>query len=140
MQLVRYSPLNDLQGFNYDFDDLWQNTWGLFPALSESAPMDMYEEDGKLYAKVNLPNFDKKEVKVSAEGGTLEISAEHHEKNENKSKRRYYFKESSSRYLRRVRLPEDVEADKTSASFKDGILTITMPKSADKKIKPIEIK
>jgi HSP20 family protein len=127
MRLVRYNPLRDLQKMERDLDKIWDNNWGLLPSLTDLTTMDLYEESGKLVAEVSLPNFKKDEVKVTADEGMLEISAEHQEKKEDKDKRRYYFRESSNRYLRRVTLPEGTKTDEVEAEFKDGVLKVSMP-------------
>jgi HSP20 family protein len=139
MQFVRYNPFDDLETLDQGIDKLWQN-WRLMPSLRESSPMDIYEENGNLVVKVTLPNFSKGEVKVSTDEGVLEISAEHTEKDEDKSKRRYLLRESSNRYLRHVTLPEGVKADKTKANFSNGTLTVLMPKQTPKKVKAVEVK
>lgn len=140
MQLVRYNPFREMQKMERDLDNLWQNGWGVFPTLTEASTMDLYEEDGNLVAEVSLPNFKKEEVKVTTDEGVLEVTAEHKEKEEKKGKRQYYFHESSDSYFRRVTLPEGVKADKANASFKDGVLKVTMPVTAPKKTKTVTVK
>lgn len=134
MQLVTYSPGRDLQKIERDLDKFWKNGWGILPSLSDTTSMDLYEEDGKLVAEVSLPTFKKNEIKVSANEGVLEISAEHQEKKEDSAKRHYYFRESSNRYLRRVTLPEGTKTNKIDAEFKDGVLKISMPATTPAKI------
>jgi HSP20 family protein len=140
MQLVRYSPLREMQKMEQDLDKFWQNGWGSLPAFTETSTMDMYEENGNLVAEVSLPNFKKDEVKVTTDEGMLEVSAEHKEEEEKKGKRRYFFRESSNQYLRRVALPEGVKADKADASFKDGVLKVAMPMATQKTAKAIAVK
>jgi HSP20 family protein len=142
MKVVKYNPLSDLHKVERDLDKFWENGWGLLPSHTDTTAMDMYEENGKLIAEVSLPNFKKDEVKVTTDEGVLEVSAEHQEKEEDKSKRRYYFHESSNRYLRRVTLPEDVKADKAEAVYKDGVLRISIPMSASikKSVKTVPVK
>lgn len=140
MQLVRFDPLRDFQKMERDLDRFWEKGWGLMPTMVETSTMDMYEEKGKLVAEVALPNFGKDEVTVTTSEGVLEVSAEHKEKEEEKGKRRYFFRESSNRYLRRVALPEGVKADKAEANFKDGVLKITMPLAVQKKTKQLKVK
>lgn len=140
MQLVRYNPFRELQKMERDLDKLWENGWGMMPTLTEASAMDLYEENGNLVAEVNLPNFNKDEVKVTTDEGVLEISAEHKEEEEKKGKRRYYFRESSNSYFRRVALPEGVKADKAEANFKNGVLKITMPTTTPKKAKTVAVK
>jgi HSP20 family protein len=95
--------------------------------------------DGKIVAEVSLPNFKKDEVKVTTDKGVLEISAEHKEKEEDENKKRYYLRESSSHYLRRVSLPKGTQTDKVGAEFKDGILKVTMPVDMPTKSKAKEV-
>ena len=133
MQLVRYSPMRDIQKLERDLGKFWGSDWSLFPSVTDTAPMDMYEEDGNLVAEIRLPNVNKDEIKVTTDEGVLEVSAVHKEKEEEKGRRRYYFRESSNQCLRRVALPEGAKADKTEANFKDGVLKITMPVAATKK-------
>jgi HSP20 family protein len=140
MQLVKFDPLRDLQRMERDMEKLWENGWGMMPTFAEASAMDLYEEDGKLVAEVNLPNFKKDEVKVTFEEDTLAVSAEHQETKEDKGKRRYFFRESSNHYLRRVTLPQGVNTDKAEASFKDGNLKITMPMAAKKIGKTVAVK
>ncbi len=141
MQLIRYNPMRDLQKMQQDFDKFWSADWSLLPATTtEVAPMDLYEEDGKMIAEINLPNFTKDEIKVSTNNGMLEVSAEHNEKEEDEGNRRYYMRESSNRYLRRVALPERVNTDQTLAEFKDGVLKITMPAKPDRESKEVAVK
>lgn len=141
MQLVKYSPLRELQIMERDLEKkLWENDWGLLPPLAETSTIDVYEENGNLVAEASLPNFNKSEIKVNIDGRTLEISAEHQEKEGGKTQRRYYFRESSNRYFRRVTLPEGVKVEAADASFKNGTLLVVMPKVATKSIKTVEVK
>ena len=140
MQLIRYDPMRDLRGMERNLDKFWEDAWGLLPTSIEAVAMDMYEENGKLIAQVNLPNFKKDEVKVTTDRGVLEVTAEHKEKEEEKGKRRYLLRESSNEYWRRVALPEGVNADKAQASFKDGMLRVSMPITAQKKTKSVTVK
>lgn len=140
MQLVKHSPLRELQIMERDLEKLWEDDWGLLPPLAETSTIDVYEEDGNLVAEASLPNFKKPEIKVHIDGRTLEISADHQEKEEAKSQRRYYFRESSNRYFRRITLPEGVKVDAADASFKHGTLKVIMPKVATKLVKTVEVK
>lgn len=140
MQIVRYNPFRELQKMEQDLDKLWDNGWGTFPTFAESSALDLYEEKGNLVAEVTLPNFKKEEVQVTTDNGVLEVSAEHKEEQEKKGTRHYYFRESSNRYFRRVTLPEGANADKTNASFKDGVLRVTMPMKTPKKAKAVTVK
>merc|ERR1712018_421660 len=77
----------------------------------------MYENDDKYYIRLELPGFDKQDVKLSIEDRLLSIKAEYKEEG----------KEASIQ--RSLLVPESVEADKVSASLKNGLLTVTLPKN-----------
>lgn len=139
MQLIRYDPFRELQRMQRDLDKFWGGGWGK-PMSTDSYAMDMYEEDGKLVAEVNLPSFRKEEVKVTADNGVLEVTAEHQEKEEKKNKRRYYLRESSDQYSRRIMLPEGADASNVEAAFKNGVLKIMMPMAEKPSTKHVEIK
>ena len=140
MPIVRYNPISDLQGLEQELGKFWSNGFNLLPSFADSALVDMYEENGKLVTEFMLPNFKKNEINVTADQGVLEVAAEHMEKEEDKSKRRYYYRESNKQYLRRVALPNGVKTDKVEAAFKDGVLKISMPAGPAKKTKQVAIK
>ncbi|HSE29554.1 MAG TPA: Hsp20/alpha crystallin family protein [Candidatus Saccharimonadales bacterium] len=130
MQLFRHN-LRDL-------DKTWANDWGF--QISESNAMDVYEENGNLIAEVSLPNFSKNEINVTTDEGVLEVSAEHKEHEEQKDKRRYYLRESSNQYFRRVALPGGAKVEKAEAEFKNGTLKVIVPMTGDGKTKAKAIK
>lgn len=140
MQLIKYNPFSELQKMEHDMEKFWENGWSLPGLFIDNTPIDMYEEDGKLIAELSLPNFKKEEVKVTTDDGILEISAEHKEKEEKETKRRYLLRESSSQFLRRVALPEGAVGDEAEANLSNGKLTITMPMPSKKPAKTVTVK
>ncbi|PKL30975.1 hypothetical protein CVV43_04610 [Candidatus Saccharibacteria bacterium HGW-Saccharibacteria-1] len=140
MQLIKYNPFHEIQKLERDLDKVWNGDWSGMSSLTETAAMDMYEENGNLVAEVNLPNFDKSEIRVTTKDGALDISAEHKEKKEEKGKRRYFLRESSNQYFRRVMLPEGAKTEDINASFKDGMLKISMPMAEKEQPKAIDVK
>lgn len=139
MQLIKYNPIHELNRMERDMEKFWENGWSLPGLFTDSTAIDMYEEDGKLIAELALPHFKKDEVKITADNGILEISAEHTEKEEKKNKRRYLLREANSQFLRRVTLPEGAEGDKAEAHFSHGKLTISMPVTPKEPAKTIPI-
>ena len=135
MAIIRYSPFKELAKMERDLDKYWQS----MPDLSETAAMDMYEQDGKLKVELSLPSFAKEDLNVTLSDGELDIAAKHTESEEDKSKKHYYFRESHNQYERHVSLPEGVKTDKAAASYKDGVLTITMPITATKPTRKVAV-
>ena len=92
--------------------------------------IDIDETDKEVRITAELPGLDEKDVSLEIANGVLSISGEKKLESEDKARRfseRYY-----GRFERRIPL-EDVEEDKVSAAFKNGVLTITVPKSAETK-------
>lgn len=120
---------------NRVFDSFSRN-WGLgsFPELTGSfmPRLDVTENARAFTVTAELPGMSEKEIDLSISGDTLTIRGEKKEEKEEKDKdKNYYYSERSyGAFLRTIPLPRQVEADKVSASFKKGVLTITLPKTA----------
>jgi HSP20 family protein len=87
---------------------------------------DVYTRDNTLTVEAHLPNFEQDDVNIHVENNALVISAERHEKEEDKDKK-YVVRESSSSFYRRIALPERADADKIEAHLDDGVLKVTVP-------------
>jgi len=119
------------------FDDEWLTRM----QGTQMPTTDVYTKDDKeMVVEAHLPNFEEKDVSVQVlDDGSLEIQAEKHEKEEDKSKK-YVVRESSTSFYRRIRLPQVVNADTITAHMKDGVLTVTVPLKALPKPKKVEVK
>lgn len=105
---------------------------------------DMYETDKDLVAEIDMPGVDKKDIKVNITKDSIEIKAEKKNelKKEDKKKGLFRLERSYAGFCRKFALPNNVNADKANAEYKDGVLRITVPKleiEHDKK-KRLEIK
>lgn len=140
MQLVKYSPLSELQNIQQTIDKFFDDDQGLFSSALELPKLDMYEEDGNIVAEVSLPDFKKQDIQVTTDKNVLEITAVHSEEKERKSKRRYYYRETTSNYYRHIPLPANINDKEVTASFKNGTLKITMPKLSTNEQNTIDIK
>jgi len=123
------------------FEDfpLWPTTHGLFDQAVSPA-MDVIESPDGYSLECELPGMDQKDIDVSIASGVLTIKGE--KKNEQESKgRRIYRKETwEGSFQRTLSLPQNVDADKVDASYKDGVLRISLPKTETAKPKRIELK
>lgn len=140
MQMVKYSPFRELLDTEKEINRLLNRGWSWMPSFTDVPTVDMYVDKGKLFIESPLPQFTKEEINVSITGDSLEISAEHSEKEEKDEKnRRYILRESSHSYLRRLSLPEEANKEEAQGVFKGGKLTITMPIKASAKTKAIKV-
>jgi HSP20 family protein len=82
----------------------------------------------------------KENVKVTVENGVLSISGERKSEKEEKKKKFHRIERSYGKFLRTFTLPEDADAKKIAAEFKDGVLKVHLPKGHSAKAKPVEVK
>lgn len=133
-----------------EMDDMLKKMWYGFPFHNLEADMDIgwsprldvSETDKGLEIVADLPGMDKKDISVSLEDNLLTIKGEKKEEKESKDKHYHTIERRSGSFYRAIRLPVEVEKDKVEAAFKDGVLTLRLPKSkeAKKKVAQIEIK
>jgi HSP20 family protein len=92
--------------------------------------------------KAELPGLDEKNIEVKVANGVLSIKGEKQEEKEEKEKDYYRRERSFGSFERSFQLPDNIEADKIEANFKNGVLSVTLPKSAEaqQQAKKIEVK
>jgi HSP20 family protein len=103
--------------------------------------VDLVEHDEEFVARVELPGVRKEDVKITMHDNVLNITGvKQQEKKEGKEPNYHRIERSYGSFQRCFSLPTQVKADKIDAEYKDGILTIRMPKSEEAKPKQIEVK
>jgi HSP20 family protein len=123
------------------FERFFESPWAELPALGEWTPaLDVSEGKDVITVKAELPGVDPKEINISLEGDRLTIKGEKEEKKEDKDERRHRVERSYGAFMRSVALPEPVDASKVSAMFKNGVVTITLPKAPGAKGMTIPLK
>ena len=109
--------------------------------VSEWTPLvDITEDDKEYLIKAELPEVKKEDVKVTVENGTLTITGERKFEKEEKGKKYHRIERAYGSFMRSFTLPEGAAGDKVSADFKDGVLKVHLPKSAEAKPKSIDVK
>ena len=152
MDLIRYQPLelapwsaldrwsnlrDDLNSlFDMPFWSSFGRTGQLFTGWSPT--LDLYESGDNVVAVVELPGMRKQDIDISLHDGTLTISGERKRESRGGEKA-----ERTERYVgafrRSIALPTRVDASKVSATYKDGILKVTLPKAEEAKPKQIQV-
>ncbi len=114
-------------------------TQGIFDRRVSPA-IDVVEHPDSFTVECDLPGIDQKDIDISLASGVLTIKGE--KKVESKSEKAKVYKKETweGSFQRTVSLPTDVDADKVEASFKDGVLKITLPKREEAKARRIELK
>jgi len=96
-----------------------------------SLAMDVNEDDKAYTVTAELPGLEEKDVSVNVKGGALIIEGEKRQEKEEKDKDRYLSERSYGAFKRSFALPDDVDGKKVTAQFGKGVLTVTLPKTAD---------
>jgi HSP20 family protein len=111
-----------------------------FLALAEWSPsVDIAENDKEFIVKAELPDVKKEDIKVNVEDGTLSISGERKVEKEEKDLKFHRIERAYGRFERSFTLPNAVDADKITSEYKDGILTVHVPKNPKAKSSAHEI-
>lgn len=107
-----------------------------------SPSIDIREDDKEINVKAELPGLEEKDVEVLLTDNSLTIKGEKREDKEDKGKNYYRMERSYGSFRRAIALPQGLDADKAVASFKNGVLSISLPKTEDKsqKARKINIK
>lgn len=122
----------------FDVKPFWRGelTFGKAPAV------DIAERDKEYEITAELPGMEEKDIDVKYADGVLTIKGEKKEEGEERRKDYYLSERRFGSFQRSFQVPNGIEADKIDASFKNGVLTVVLPKSADAQTreKKIEIK
>jgi HSP20 family protein len=120
-------------GLENDIDRWFESTLSDFlsPALENRFPVDLYEDQDHTYVRADLPGVDRKDINVEMVNGFLTVSATR--------KTQGADGEESFALSRSVAIPEDVHADKVSAAYENGVLTVTLPKKEEAKPRKITV-
>jgi HSP20 family protein len=144
--MMRWQPFSELISLRQAMDKLFEdsfvtpsrllNTFG--PGVT--TPIDMYHTANEVVVKAALPGVKPEEVDITITGDTLSIKGETKSEEEIKREEYLYQEHRYGTFSRSVTLPGGLDSDKAEASFDDGILTLTIPKSEQIKPKQIKVK
>jgi HSP20 family protein len=151
--LVKWNPFGELDelqnrlgsfffnGFPNRMGFLRRTENGESLKLPDWSPLVDITEDGQEYLfKADLPEMKKEDVKVTVENGILSISGERKVEKEEEKKKYHRIERTYGSFERTFMLPEDADAKKIGAEFKDGVLKVHLPKSPAAKPKTFEVK
>ncbi len=153
MAIVRWNPTRELATFPTDilsmqreinrmFDDFFRSDRDESSLLAPTwkPAVDILEEEDVYVAKVELPGVSKDDVKITMQDNVLTIRGEKKGEKKGKEENMHRVERFYGSFQRSFSLPTSVKSDKIEAEYKDGILTINMPKAEEVKPKQIEVK
>lgn len=149
MTLIRFQPqrtsditpalatgemLRDFMNLHFPFfpqERAGMNTWS--PAL------DVHDDNDAFTVSLEAPGLTRSDFEISWHDGVLSIAGERKESEQTTDKRYYRRERTLGRFSRSISLPAEVQADKIGATYKDGVLIVTLPKAEQAKPKQIEV-
>lgn len=142
MAIQHYRPLSLLDELQREMSSLFHTpaVESSFNSEEWSPAVDISEDENNFTIHADLPGVKSEDIEVTAENGVLTIKGEREShKEENKENFRRVERFSGS-FIRRFTLPERADLDNISANTRDGVLELTIPKSAEAKPRRIEVK
>jgi len=152
MNLIRFnrpefwtvSPFEQFHGLRDELNRLFEAPFGELSRAGECfnvwAPaLDLREDNENFVAAIELPGLQKEDIEVSVHDGVLSVSGERRREKKDQESEAYRTERFYGRFHRTLSLPKPVQIEAVKATYKDGILSITLPKTEEAKPKQIEV-
>ncbi len=145
--VVRWDPFRELE----ELSERLNRVFGRPPVRRDNSKealtvadwipaVDISESEGEYLIKAELPGVKKEDIKVTLQEGVLTIQGERKQDKEEKGRKYHRVERSYGTFMRSFTLPDSADDSKVSAEFKDGLLSLHVPKSEKAKPKAIEVK
>lgn len=142
--LIRFEPMREMmtlrEAMNQLFDDSFTRPFSSMSGGSSLPAVDLYQDHENVFVKAVLPGIKPADVQISVTGDVLSLTAKANEESEEKDITYTIRERRYGSFERLLKLPCDVQTDKSKAEFENGELTITLPKAEAVKPKSINIK
>jgi HSP20 family protein len=145
MAVIRWDPFRDLNTLqdrmNRLFDDAGRGWRNDEPAATTtwSPAVDIYETEGEIVVKAELPGMDRKDIALHLENNVLTIRGERKFEKETKEDNYHRIERSYGTFSRSFSIPTTVDEEKIRADYKEGVLKVALPKKEQAKPKQIQI-
>ena len=142
--MTAWSPFRELEGIRNEMSRMfgWPVRRGESESLFESRwspAVDIIQEGDRYLVKADLPGMKKDEIEITLNGDTLTISGEKKNAKETKDDSYYRSERYYGKFSRSLVLPSTVDANKIEAAYKDGVLSVTLPRSEEARPRQIKI-
>ena len=145
MAIIRWDPFRDMttlrERMNRLFEDMAASRGEEKDLTTSSwAPaVDIYETENEVVLTAEIPGIEEKDIEIKVEDNTLSLRGERKFEKETKEENYHRIERSYGTFTRTFSLPNSIDADKVAANYKDGVLTLNMPKKEEAKPKTIKI-
>jgi HSP20 family protein len=146
-ELINGNPFKEIEKVRSEMDRLLDTFLfgkpqkGAFQEQGEWRPaVDVTETKGEIVVNAEISGVDPKDIEISLSEGILTVKGEKRQEAEEKEKGYHLLERSCGAFTRSIRLPAEVQSDKITASYRNGVLTIVLPKSEEAQKREIKIK
>ena len=143
MALTKYDPFHSLIDLPAGFQTFQDTVNRMLSEPRSQRPwtpaVDILETENELLIKADLPDVDMKDIQVEIENGTLTLKGERKFEQDDKTQGYHRIERSYGSFARYFSLPDTVEADKVKADYKNGVLSVTIPKKEIAKPRTIKV-
>lgn len=141
MAIERWSPFADMRRMDDVINRLWRGSVGQLSETPEawSIPLDVTRNGDDVVVKASLPGVERDKIDLTIEESVLTIRAEVSEENETQEDGYLLKERRSGSFYRAVQLPDSVDSEKAESSYKDGVLTVILPKQEEKKARKLTV-
>jgi len=136
MSLTHFDPLANIRLFEDAFTRMFNEPQTNRPW---TPAVDIYETENELVMKADLPDVDLKDIDVRVENQTLTLAGERKFEKEDSGKGYHRIERSYGNFTRSFAVPNSFDTDKIAASFKNGVLSVTLPKKEAAKPRQVKI-
>jgi len=152
MSIEKWGPMRELETMRREMDRIWEE---MFPAIRRpfegpwrqitgekgvgTPAVDIIDREKELVVRADMPGVAKENIDISLHDDVLTISGTVKEEKEAKEENFYHMERRSSSYSRSITVPFKVDSDKIKANLKDGVLTVSLPKSEEPEKKKIKV-
>jgi len=142
MSIAKYNPFADVEDFPTGlrlFQDTLNRLWSEPGSRPWTPSVDISETENELVLKADLPQVNLKDIDIQIENGTLSLKGERKFEKDDKVRGYHRIERSYGSFARYFTLPDTVETENVRAEYKDGVLTLTLPKKEVAKPKSIKV-
>jgi HSP20 family protein len=147
MSIVRWDPFRELEEMSNRLNSLFGRSSlatrsgnDTMTTFDWAPSVDISETPEAFIVKAELPEVKKDDVKISVDDGMLRIEGERKQEKEEKNKKFHRIERSYGTFLRTFSLPDNIDETKIQAEFKDGMLSVSLPKSPKPAQQSVQIK
>jgi HSP20 family protein len=139
--LSRRFPLRSLRReLESLFSDLWSDVSERLPFERMVPALDVSETDDSIEVRMDIPGLKPGDFDIQLHDNVLTITGKREEEKEEKGRTYHLIERASGRFSRSISMPCDVQEEKAEAQYKDGVLTVQIPKAAESKAHHIPVK